>query len=441
MNPPTAPTRDVDQRRIVSLWWPLAASWLLMGAEMPLVVAAVSRLAEPKTHLAAISAIVYPISLLVEGPVIMLLAASTALARDRASYHWLRRFVYSSAALLTAVHVGVAFTPLYDVVAGDWLGAPAEALEPGRLGLRLMTPWTGMIAYRRFQQGVLIRFDRSRDIGIGTLVRLIANGGILLAGLLHGGYSGVAVGATAIAAGVTAEAAYAAAAVRPIRRALPARDPNAQALHARSFVSFYVPLAITPVLSLAAQPVGAAAMNRMPQALTSVASWGAVYGLIFLLRSFGFAFQEATVRLLDEPGGQPALRRFALRLSLVTSGALLLLWATPLARVWFRDVSGLPPDLVEVCATVIGLGVLMPAYSVWMNYYQGILVQTGHTRPVTVAVALYLTVASMGLWLGVQTQSWSGLPWALVSFTVAGLSQAVLLAWAARRAAATASPA
>ena len=404
-----------------------------MGAEMPIVVAAISRLPDATTQLAALGSIVYPISLLVEGPIIMLLAASTALARDQASYAWLSRVMWWSAGALTLVHAAIAFTPLYDVIARDILGAPEAALAPGQVGLMLMTPWTAMIAYRRFQQGVLIRFDRSSAVGTGTMIRLIANASVLIAGLLHGGCSGIAVGGAAIAAGVTAEAIYAAIAVRPIRRdVLPATDDQAAPLDMRGFTSFYVPLAITPFLALALQPVGAAAMNRMPDALRSVASWSAVYGLIFLLRSMGFALHEVAVRLADEPGGREALRTFARRLAWATSGALLVVWVSPLASYWFRDISGLPTHLAGVSEVSLIFGVLMPGYAVWMNFFQGVLVQQRRTRQVTTAVLIYVAVSCTLLGIGVAFVQLPGLPYALCSFTVAGLCQTEYLRRAAR---------
>jgi hypothetical protein len=47
-------------RRIVRTWWPLAASWLLMSAELPLVSAVVARLAHPEIQLAAYGGVVFP---------------------------------------------------------------------------------------------------------------------------------------------------------------------------------------------------------------------------------------------------------------------------------------------------------------------------------------------------------------------------------------------
>ena len=64
-----------------------------MGFEGPAISAIVSRLAEPKVNLAAYGGLVFPLTLMIEAPIIMLLAASTALSRDWPSYVKLRRFM------------------------------------------------------------------------------------------------------------------------------------------------------------------------------------------------------------------------------------------------------------------------------------------------------------------------------------------------------------
>jgi len=127
-------------RRIFTVWLPLAASWLLMGMEMPILSAFVARLADPKINLAAYGGIVFPLALIIEAPVIMLLAASTALSKDWASYQKLRNYMLLAGGLLTALHILVAVTPLYYFVAEGLLGAPAEIIEPARIGLLIMTP-------------------------------------------------------------------------------------------------------------------------------------------------------------------------------------------------------------------------------------------------------------------------------------------------------------
>lgn len=415
------------------LWLPLALSWGLMGCESPLFTMFVARMAEQRVQLAAWGSVVFPVALVVEGPVIMLLAASTALCGDPDSYRKVRRFMLWSSGLLTALHAAIAFTPLYELVARGLIGAPEEVLEPGRLGLRIMLPWTAAIAYRRFQQGVLIRFERSRLIAWGTLVRIATLVSFLAVGRALAFAPGVAVGSLAVAAGVTAEAVFAGVCVRPVLRwGLPAAPPPATPLTRGSFLRFYLPLAMTPLLTLLIQPAGSAAMSRMPEALPSLAVWSSVHGLVFLLRSTGFAYNEVVVALLGRPGAAAVLRRFALLLAGATAGLLALLALTPLGEALFRGVYGLRPELATLAAAAILIAVPMPAYQALQSWFQGVLVHHRRTRGVTEAVALYVAVALAGLAAGTRWSPWAGILWAVGTFVVGGVLQTLWLSVRAR---------
>ncbi|MHC5209125.1 MAG: hypothetical protein ACYTG2_00220 [Planctomycetota bacterium] len=416
------------------MWLPLAASWALMGAEGPLFAAFVGHMADERIHLGAFGGIAFPVALVVEGPIIMLLAASTALCGDLTSYRKVLRFTWVSAALLTAVHVAIAFTPLYDLVARGVMGVPDELVEPGRLGLRVLTPWTAAIAYRRFQQGVLIRFERSRMVMLGTGVRLLT----LVTMLSLGGWvlrlPGIAAGTLAMSCAVIAEALFAGWAAREVvRERLPHAPPPDEPVTRAGFLRFYLPLAMTPLITLLLHPVGAAAMARMPEASLSLAAWPAVHGLVFLLRSTGFAYNEVVVAMLRVPGARPVLRRFALLLGATTSALLALLAFTPLSSLWFREVSGFDPALTELCRIALAFAILMPAYQALQSWFQGRLVHARRTRGVTEAVVLYALVATLALVVVAPLATWPGLHVALLVFTGAGLMQT---AWLARRAAA-----
>lgn len=414
-----------------------------MGAEGPIFAAVVGNLADETIHLGAFGGIAFPVALMVEGPIIMLLAASTALCGDLDSYRKVKRFMWVSAAALTVVHAAIAFTPLFDLLADRIMGLPEELRGPGRLGLQILTPWTAAIAYRRFTQGVLIRFNQSRMVMLGTMVRLITLVTVLPIGgwVLH--LPGIAAGTLAMTCAVLIEAVFAGWAARPIvRERLPAMPPPSRPVTRRSFLVFYIPLAMTPFITLMLQPAGAAAMARMPMAELSLAAWPAVHGLVFLLRSTGFAYNEVVVSMLGRPGAKPALRRFALLLGATTSGILALLALTPLASLWFREVSGFDPELEKICATALLFAMLMPAYQAMQSWFQGRLVHSRKTRGITEAVALYAVLAASGLFIAtagvhigdtqvIAKTSWPGIYAAIMAFTVAGVSQTL---WLARRA-------
>lgn len=399
--------------RVFKTWWPLAASWLLMGLELPFLSAIVARLPEPEVNLAAYGGVVFPIALVIESPIIMLLAGSTALSKDWASYLKIRRFMMSAGAILTALHVLVAFTPLYDLLVVRLLGVPAEIVEPARVGLMIMTPWTWSIAFRRFNQGVLIRFGHSQAVGVGTLVRLGANALVLLTGYLLHSVPGIVVGAGAVACGVLGEALYTAWRVQPVLRQQVKLAPAVEPLTWNAFYRFYIPLALTSLLLLIWQFMGSGAISRMPLALESLAVWPVLSGLVFMLRSPGVAYNEVVVALMDEPGSAAPLRRFTWLLAGATNLIHLLIALTPISYLWFGQVSALEPELAEMARLGFLIGLPLPALTVLQSYFQGAIVHGRRTRGIPESVVIFLIaiiiLLASGIWYGRLTGLFVGM--------------------------------
>jgi len=413
--------------RIFKVWIPLAASWLLMGMELPILSAVVARLAEPEINLAAYGGIVFPIALIIEAPVIMLLAASTALSKDWASYKKLHNYMLLAGGLLTTLHLTVALTPVYYFVAEGLLGAPPEIIEPARTGLIIMTPWTWTIAYRRLNQGVMIRFGHSNVIGIGTVVRLGTDLLVLGIGYILG-LPGIVVATSAVASGVTAEAIYIGFRVQPVLREELKPAPVVQpALTYRAFFAFYLPLVMTSLLTLLIQPMGSAALSRMPRALESLAVWPVISGLIFMLRSMGVAFNEVVVALLDEPLSTKSLQRFTTLLFIGTTGALVLIAATPLSPLWLENFSGLSPELASLARNGLWFGLLLPGLNSLQSWYQGALLNSGKTRGISEAVAIFIFSTGIVLLGGVTWGNVTGLYVGMGAFSFGMLVQTIWL--------------
>lgn len=393
-----------------------------MAVELPMLSAVVARLAHPEINLAAYGGVVFPLSLIVESPIIMLLAASTALSKDHDSYLKLYRWMMRAGAVLTALHIAVAFTPLYYVVVEGIIGAPPEILEPARLGLMIMTPWTWSIAYRRFHQGVLIRFGHARVVGLGTVVRLTANALVLSAGYLIGTLPGIVVGASAVASGVVSEAVYVGIRVRPVLNGALKEAPRVEPLLALGgFLTFYVPLALTSLLNLLAQPIGSAALSRMPDALGSLAVWPVISGLTFMMRSAGVGYNEVVVALLDESGAARQLRRFTVILTSSVTVLILIVALTPLAGLWFEQVSALNPRLAAIAGLGLLIAIPLPGMAVLQSWYQGAILNSKRTRGITESVAIALltsaAVYGFGVWWGRVTGLYMGMIALLVSNT------------------------
>lgn len=428
-------SQSLSLSQVAQRWWPLAASWLLMSAELPALSAIVARLPDPEIHLAAYGGVVMSMALIIESPILMLLAASTALSRDWASFARLRRFMLALSGGLTLIHAAVAFTPLYDLVVVGVMQPPSEVVEPARLGLMIMTPFTFGVAYRRFHQGVLIRFGHSRAIGLGTTLRLTSTATVLAIGYLAGTLPGIVVATSAVIAGIIAEAVYAHVRTQPVLRYKVRPAPPVQpALSVRAMLTFYVPLAMTSTLYLIIRPLGSAAISRMPDPLNSLAVYAVVQGLIFMVQALGIALNEVVVATLDTPGAVPILRRFAIIVSASTTGLLLLMALTPLSTVWFEQISGLSPDLAAMAHAGLWLALPLPAISAFQSWFQGTIVHSRRTRGITEATVIYLICMSGMLIAGVAWRELAGLYVALGASTLGIAAQLGWLWWRSRSA-------
>ena len=393
--------------RIFKTWWPLALGWLIMTVEIPGLSAIIARLAAPQLNLAAWG-VVFPLALILAAPVMMMLSASTALSKDWASYARVRRYMWGLSLGITLLHALLAFTPLYYLLVERIIAAPPAIIEPARLGLQIMLPWSAALAYRRFNYGLLIRFGHTSWVTMGAIVRLAVDAVAITLLLLIGDLPGIVVATTAITCGVVGEALYAIWRVGPVLRSeLKAAPPVAQTLTLPSFLQFYLPLVMTSFLQVVVQPMTAAALSRMPDPLSTLAVWPVVYGLLIIWMSAGMAYTETVVVLLDEPGATPALHRFTLRLGGITTGLLLLMAITPLSALWFDQVAALPANLAQPAQWALLLSVLLPGLTVIQSWHQGILMNERHTRGITEAMFFsllsHVTVLVIGVW-------WGGLP-------------------------------
>lgn len=405
-----------------------------MGTELPMVSAVMARMPAEKINLAAYAGVVFPLALIIEAPIIMLLAASTALSKDWQSYRKLRQFMHWAGGILTGVHIAIAFTPLFYPIVVGLMKVPTEIVEASRLGLMIMIPWTWSIAYRRFNQGVLIRFGHSNAVGIGTAMRLAVNAIILGIGFSIGSLPGIAVGTLGIAAGVIAEAVYIGIRVQPVlKNELKTITSVGEPLTWTGFSNFYWPLAVTSLLNLIVQPVSSAAISRMPDSLNALAVLGPINGFIFMFRSMGFAYNEVVIRLVEEPNATRNLRRFMSYLALGATLALFIVNITPLAGWILTSIFDLSPELTVLGKQGLWVALLFPAITILLNWYQGVVVASRQTIGVTESIILFMVITGTILLLGVRSGDYNGLYVAFFAFQAGYAAQSLWLGWRSRQ--------
>jgi len=425
---------QLSQKRIFRYWLPLAASWVLMGCEMPFISGALARLSEAERTIAAFG-VVASLIFTIESPIVALLSTSTALARSRQNYHMLRRFTLHLMIGTTALHLLLGWSPLFDLVVVKAIGVPESLIEPIQLGLRIIFLWSAAIAWRRFKQGILIRYGRTGAVGRGTMARLLSSAGTATILAVYGQLPGIAVATLALTAGVLVEASYAHWAAHELITNEFSQQPERGSLDELSYrelVKFHWPLAASNLLFLLTQPLIGAALSRSPNPVTALAAWPLASGILFITRAPALALPEVTIALIDEPDSHKQLKRFSLWVGLACVAALAALSFTPLADFYFQTLLGVSAGLAGIAVTGGRLGLALPMIMAGLSLYRGILTASRTTLPVTLGMTVELTSLAAALAIGVLLGA-PGVPLAAIAMTIGMGADMLMLLGALRR--------
>lgn len=377
---------------ILTFWLPLAATWLMMAAEGPFLAAVIARLAEPKYNLAAYG-VAFSFALIFEAPVIMIMSASTALVQDRLSFRKLRNFTYLLSSILTGLILIALFPPVFNWVMLDLIRLPAPVARLTHIAMTVMIPWPGAIGYRRFYQGVLIRYNMTRRVAYGTLIRLITMSGSALFLFMFSGLDGAVVGASALSIGVCVEAiASRIMAHRTIQLIMTSEETeqeNEIPINYRFITKFYYPLALTSMIGLGVHPIVTFFLGQSRMAVESLAVIPVVFSLTFIFMSIALSYQEVIISYLgNDKENYLALKNFAIVLGIFVLVAFSLLAFTPVSIFWLRKVSGLSPELAQFAAKPLKILVIMPLISVWLSFQRSVMVSVHRTVHVTIATII-----------------------------------------------------
>jgi hypothetical protein len=321
----------------------------------------------------------------------MLMSASTALVSGHNSFKKLMRFTDILNASVTGIHLILIIPPVFNYIVIGLMEVPEDIAKIAHMALIIFLPWAASIGYRRFYQGILIRNNLTRRITYGTMIRLSV---IVIMGviLFSAGVDGAYIGAGAMSLAVLSEAIATRMMVSASLRALNQKDDSERGnLDLKSITKFYYPLALTSILSLGAQPFVTFFLGRSYMSVESLAVIPVVSSLVFIFRSLGLSFQEVNIALIGEKRqNSRILKDFALYLGIIVTVLISLIALTPLADMWFINVSGLSKELADLSYLPLKIMILLPALTVLLNYQRSSLIINADTGPISVATAIEL---------------------------------------------------
>lgn len=408
-------------KRIFRFWVPLSATWLMMSVEGPFLSAIIARMLNPEFNLAAYG-VAFSFAMIIEAPVILLMTASTALVKDLQAFRKLRNFTYALNTIATGLMFLLVVPSIFYFITIDLVKLPVEVAKLTHTALIILIPWPGAIGYRRFYQGILIRNNLTKRVAYGTVVRLSCMSLTALSLHFFTNVEGVAVGAGALAAGVTGEAIASKVMALGVLKKIKSgeiRTAESSNLTYRGIFKFYYPLALTSMITLGVQPMVTFFMGQSRMSLESLAVLPVISSFVFIFRSIGLSFQEVGIALMGKnKEGYVPLRNFAFMLGLIVISVLGIIAFTPLSNVWFYDVSGLSIQLTDFAKLPLIIMVIMPGLSVLLSFQTAVLVESHHTKPITFSTLMEFSGIILTMFISIKYFDLVGVVAATLGFII-----------------------
>lgn len=441
-----------------------------MALESPVCVGVISRLPAAELNTAAFN-ILMSIALFMESSIIDLLSTSTTLAKNPKDFALLSRFVWTLVIGTGVLHALVVLTPLYYVITLHVMGVPLEVAQKARLGLALMVTWAPAIGWRRYRQGLLIRFHRTRMVGFGTAVRVSTVTLVNLVLYFATSLPGVMIVAIALCSAVLAEAIFVQfSSVDVVRQHLTADSVSSDnvtdatecaaddvscnpmdlanaaspldfprvrgteskvgegELTLKKLIAFHAPLTMTTMVALLSGPIVSAFLSKAQNPVLALASWQVAFSLLWLFRTITFALPEVVITLYKDEQSARKLRDFCVRVGLFTSGVAI---AASLLRVdvWFFEHVF---ECTEQTANMAHLAFLAAAplglVNAMQSYVRGMLT-ANHMNVARFAAVIGGLIALIGaLALGLLTP-WKGVLSGAIALNIGLITELAVLAW------------
>lgn len=425
-------------RSIFTLWFPLLLTWLLMAFEGPFLAGIIARMPEAKINLAAFG-VAFAVALILESPIINMLAASVKVVSNRATYLLLRNFNGSIVLGATLCTLLVLYPPVYEFWAGTLLALETEVSERTYWCLVALIPWPATIGYRRFYQGILIKQGKSRLVTLGTAVRLSAMvGGALVIYKFFPEVPGAALGGLGLSIGVTAEAIVSRILAGPSIKLIWSMDDRQDTgWDISSLIRFYYPLATTTLIGLAIAPTLTFAAGHGISPLESLAVIPVINAFIFVFRAVALSLQEVIIAVMDKSHdphlAAATLGRYAFLLGGICTGVYILVVVTPLYEFWFRDLLGLSPELLEFSYVPLLLVGAVPPLTVLLNWQRSLLIFYKDTLPLSHSSAIELIVVVIILIVGLALEVASAAAVIMLSLSISRIVSTTYLQYALTR--------
>ena len=205
-----------------------------------------------------------------------------------------------------------------------------------------------------------------------------------------------------------------------------------QKLTYRGITLLYLPLAASWVLMLMEAPFVNAFLARGAAPELSLAAYGIALSIILVVEAPILMMLELSIALSRDPSAFHKIRQFYVFVGLAITGLGLLLFYTPLCPILLCDLMNIPPKIAEATVPALRLFVWWPFPIGWRRIYQGILLNDGRTRIISIATGIRLLVLLAVMAAGQSLATIPGATLGSAAMVLAVIVETFVIHWAAR---------
>ncbi|WP_132281085.1 hypothetical protein [Natranaerovirga hydrolytica] len=411
---------------------PLATTAFFMLLTHTLYNAGLSRLPQPELYLAAF-AVAKSLNNMFMGPINMIKQTVIALADNKDNYRSVKKFVIIMSSIASLAYITVAVSGMGQWVFKNLMSVDDNILDIAVTILKVVMLSSITISFRDFYQGIAIKFKKTYLIPIGTFLRLFYVLGIIIfaekitfvsaavvAGSMH-------LGATLVEALVMFLGTK--LSLKNIPRSFEKLAPNKEhmnykILNYRYILSFFIPLALTSIMKMTAQPIINTGLARTLRPEIALSTYAIAWGLGMNILSPLNMFHQVPLKFLnkeDNKNYKPVIK-FAVIIGVLLTTALVIIAFTNVGDFILRKLIEAPEEVIPYSLEALRVMCLIPIIRVGREFYWGLFMKNHMTHFIRSAkiislVALMVSIV-FTLYLRIPNPALIGVIAMLVSETV-----------------------
>ena len=155
---------------------------------------------------------------------------------------------------------------------------------------------------------------------------------------------------------------------------------------------FYLPLAATSILMMASHSIVSSGLARTPDASAALAAFAVAQSLAVMFESPCYTIQRMCVALFKDKGSYNAVKQASLIVWACVTTIMLAIAFTPLSRIAFLNILRVPTELYPDAVRSFRVFMVLPAFSAFRSFYQGLLIVRKRTAQLTTNMLFRLGV-------------------------------------------------